>query len=393
MAENVKDYIISSGNKYLAFQQAINDKEKARIAKLLKEVNPFDKDFSSDSKNLEENEEMTSIRFRNDGRFELRFYIEGKQYSVYSKDRSKLLKKRDEKIKDIRREKRQQKNKTSNKHVYTLSEWFKFWYDNYKKPFITLQTCKEIEGLFKNHINKHFGKFFLDEITIEELQKYLNRLPKTRTKELIVTYFNACLQKAEDFEHIKKNPFKLVVRDKKIKNVRKAFTIEEQETLLKHIKKANMEHYKLFMFYLATGVRRTEALTITSDDFSGQILHIKGTKTDNADRHIKITQALKNLVFKPGKLFDYNGSYVTHVFKEYLNELKLDGTLHCLRHSYATNQYYIGTPAKQVQMNMGHAEIGITMDIYTNIVAYEDKSKIVEKIKKLYNKYYIELEN
>lgn len=350
------------------------------------------KDISSDSKNLEENEDMTSIRYRNDGRFELRFYIEGKQYSVYSKNRSNLCKKRDEKIKQLKRDKKQQKSKADIPSVYTLNEWYDFWFNNYKKPFVTYQTAKEIQSLFKNHINQHFGKYSLNDITVDELQRYLNRLPKTRTKELIVTYFNACLQKAEDFEHIKRNPFKLVVRDKKIKNTRKAFTIEEQEAILNYIKKVNEEHYKLFLFYLATGVRRTEALTITSDDFNGQILHIKGTKTDKSDRYIKITKGLKDLVYKKGRIFKYEASFITHIFKDYLDELKISGSLHCLRHSYATNQYYLGTPAKQVQVNMGHAEIGITMNTYTNIVPYEDNARIAEKIKKLYNKYYIELE-
>ena len=47
---------------------------------------------------------MAKIRYRNDNRYELRFTFEGKQYSVYSKDRSKILKKRDEKIKQLKSE-------------------------------------------------------------------------------------------------------------------------------------------------------------------------------------------------------------------------------------------------------------------------------------------------
>ena len=351
------------------------------------------KGIESDSNLLLEEEDMASVRYRKDGRFELRFYFEAQQYSVYSKDRAKLTKKKEEKIKKLKREQRERKNKIQETAVYTLNAWYEFWYNNYKLPFVSSQTAKEIKSLFKNHVLVSFGKYYLDEITIEILQTYLNKMPKTRKKELIVTYFNACMQKAEDLEHIKKNPFKLVVRDKKIKNIRKAFSIEEQERILNHIKNANYEHYKLILFYLATGVRRSEALAITSKDFNGQVLHIPGTKTDNADRYIKITKDLKNLIYKPGKIFDIGGSRVTHMFGDYLNELKITGTLHCLRHSYATNQYYLGTPAKQVQMNMGHSEINITLDIYTNIVVFEDKDKIVKKIKELYNAYYIELEN
>ena len=218
-------------------------------------------------------------------------------------------------------------------------------------------------------------------------------MPKTRIKELVLTYFNACLQKAEDLEYIKKNPIKLIVRDKKIKSVRNSFSIEEQEIILNYIKQDNYEFYKLILFYLATGVRRTEALSLKSNDFDGLIVHIRGTKTDNADRYIKITNELKALVYKPGTIFNYLSGYVTKKFKEYLTDLKISGTLHCLRHSYATNQYYLGTPAKQVQMQMGHYDISVTMNIYTNIKICEDKIKISEKIKALYNDYYIELKN
>lgn len=374
--------------------EILENLDKQQRANLKSKLVMFEnKGIESDSNLLLEEEDMASVRYRKDGRFELRFYFEAQQYSVYSKDRAKLTKKKEEKIKKLKREQRERKNKIQEKAVYTLNAWYEFWYNNYKLPFVSTQTAKEIKSLFKNHVLVSFGKCYLDEITIEILQAYLNKMPKTRKKELIVTYFNACMQKAEDLEHIKKNPFKLVVRDKKIKNIRKAFSIEEQERILNHIKNANYEHYKLILFYLATGVRRSEALAITSKDFNGQVLHVPGTKTDNADRYIKITKDLKNLIYKPGKIFDIGGSRVTHMFGDYLEELKITGTLHCLRHSYATNQYYLGTPAKQVQMNMGHSEINITLDIYTNIVAFEDKDKIVKKIKELYNAYYIEFEN
>ena len=42
---------------------------------------------------------------------------------------------------------------------------------------------------------------------------------------------------------------------------------------------------------------------------------------------------------------------------------------------------------------MGHSEINITLDIYTNIDIKQNKKEILEKIKALYNNYYIELKN
>lgn len=331
---------------------------------------------------------MPTIRFRKDNRYELRFYVNGIRYSIYSKDRTKLQKKYKAKLTEVKNIK---KEIATSK--YKLEEWFNIWLNTYKKPFVSQGTVNNIIIYFKKHILPTFGNFKLTQITIDKLQPYFNNLPIARTKELITTYFNACLKKAKDLDYIKKNPFDLIVKDKKLKNVRPAFTIFEQEKILNHIKSKDYEFYKLILFYLTTGVRRKEALTITSEDFKELILHIKGTKTKNADRKIPITQKLKDLIFKDGTIFDYKEDLVTNKFKTYLKELNIKGTLHSLRHSYATNQYYINTPAKEVQLLMGHSEINITLDIYTNIELTQDKTKMVEKIKEVYNDYYIQLKS
>lgn len=332
---------------------------------------------------------MPTIRYRKDKRYELRFYVNGYQYSVYSRDKSKLQKKYKEKLAQVKKVKREVVPSK-----YILEEWVDTWINTYKKPFISEGSYENIQIYFNKHILPTFGKMKLTGITIDLIQPFLNKMVKSRTKELIITYFNACLKKAKDLDYIKKNPFDLVVKDKKIKNVRPAFNIFEQEKILNHIKEKDFEFYKIILFYLATGVRRNEALTISPKDFNGLTLHIKGTKTLNSDRKIKITQSLKDVIINnQSHIFDYKENYVTKKFKTYINEIGIDGTLHSLRHSYATNQYYLGTPAKEVQILMGHSEINITLNIYTNIEIEQNKNKIVNKIKEVYNKYYIQLES
>lgn len=335
---------------------------------------------------------MSCIRMRPDGRYELRFYYNKKQYSVYDKNVSKLKKKKADKLKELKTlyiATTQSKNNT-----YKLNDWYKIWLETYKKPFIKPDSLSNIKIYFEKHILKKFGNWYLDNIKAADIQQYLNRLEKNRTKEFICTYFNACLQKAADLEYITKNPFILVVKDKAIKKVRPAFTIDQQEQILTYVKSNDFEFYKLIMFYLATGVRRSEALSITKSDFDENILHIKGTKTYKSDRRIKITDELKKLIIGDNqKLFDYKEDTVTSKFKAILRTLKIEGTLHCLRHSYATNQYYLGTPAKEVQIYLGHTDVNMTLNVYTNIDISHNKTEIIEKIKKLYNNYYIELKS
>ena len=332
---------------------------------------------------------MPTIRFRKDNRYELRFYVNGIQYSVYDKDKTKLQKKYKNKLAEVKKLK-----KEILPSKYNLNEWSKVWIETYKKPFVTQGSIENIYVYFNKHILPNFGSLKLKNITAESLQQYFNKIEKSRTKELIMLYFSACLEKAKKLDYITKNPFDLIVKDKKIKNVRPAFNIFEQEKILNHIKSKDCDFYKIILFYLSTGVRRSEALTITPNDFDGLKLHINGTKTIKADRNITITEDLKKVIYNENKyIFNYKENFVTKKFKTYINEIGLSGTLHSLRHSYATNQYYLGTPAKEVQILMGHSEINITLDVYTNIEIAQNKNEIIDKIKQVYNKYYIQLQS
>jgi len=46
---------------------------------------------------------MPTIRFRKDNRYELRFYVNGIQYSVYDKDKTKLQKKYKNKLAEVKK--------------------------------------------------------------------------------------------------------------------------------------------------------------------------------------------------------------------------------------------------------------------------------------------------
>ena len=47
--------------------------------------------------------------------------------------------------------------------------------------------------------------------------------------------------------------------------------------------------------------------------------------------------------------------------------LSADVTPHILRHTYATKLFYAGIDAKNAQKLLGHANIAITIDIYTHL--------------------------
>lgn len=325
-----------------------------------------------------------NIRQRKNGLWECRITKNYKSYSVYAKTKNEIK----QKLNKLKKELILNENISGRMKV---KEYYEHWFKTYKVNFITEQTQKHIKMIFETHIFPVFKDVQLEALTAFKIQTFLNNLPKNRTKEFIITYFKAILTKAWQENLIKTNPFNLIVTEKRIKADKKPFNIEEQKQILECFKTSYSEYYEIIKFYLLTGVRRTEATNITYKDFKpGYIIHIAGTKTASSDREIFVSPSyykhLQSLIVGD-KLFNFKNTYLSEKFKDVIRKLKIEGNLHCLRHTYACNMYSLGANIKFVQNQMGHSSYTITADIYTNIKRKENK----EEILKLYNNlYYIE---
>ena len=331
--------------------------------------------------NQGDEELMKNITKRKDGRLMGRKQINGQIVYVYAHSVQECLTKLKRAIKEAL------KNPKVKKVTYKLFNWLSEWYSNYVEPFIKYKSAKIVESVIKE-VKKNFEDINLTDITTHRLQSFMNLYQPSRKKEFIFTYFNACLQKAEDIMLIQRNPFKAVKRDKKLNVVRKPFNLIEQEKILKAIKGTEIE--PVILFYLCTGIRKNElnVLNIQDDiNVEKQILRVKSEKKrNNIDvyREIDITKELIELVLNNLKSFTLTTNQIYRRFKTILDELNIKGSLHSLRHTFATNQFYLGTPAKQVQVWLGHEKIELTQNIYTHI----DRSITKEDILKLYNNLY-----
>ena len=216
----------------------------------------------------------------------------------------------------------------------------------------------------------------------------MNTYPKSRKKELLSTYLKAIFEKAYNLELIDRNPVKAITMDRKIKAIRYSLNLEQQKALLKAVKGTVIE--QLVLFYLLTGVRRTEALSVKfSDiDIKNKTIHINGTKTENSVRDIPLSKKyIKHLLkFDDGRnfIFNFPPDYVTKKLHKIFKQLEIPACLHCLRHTFSTNQMYLGTPDKYRQEWLGHASLNMTNNVYTHI----DKSLTKRNIQKLYNNMY-----
>lgn len=319
---------------------------------------------------------MPNIRIRKDGRYEARIY-KGRSYSVYSKNKTELSKK----IKLL--EKQIKEKPIETKKEYTLNEWSKEWMETYKKPFVSQSTFYNINLYFTTHILPTLGKYKIDKISAIDIQKFFNNIKKSRTKEFLILYLKACLKSAYENELITKDPTRALKQEKKIRNKRDSFSINEQSIILKECKQEK-EYYQIIKFYLLTGIRRNE---IFNFEIKENGIFVNGTKTENSKRFIPLDEEyLKEINnIKSNCILKFKEDYITRKFKTTLDKLKIKGCIHSLRHTFATNNFYLGNNMKYIQEWLGHSSITITSDIYTNLKEEKDQK---EKIKMLYNNLY-----
>ncbi|GAI31392.1 unnamed protein product, partial [marine sediment metagenome] len=75
-------------------------------------------------------------------------------------------------------------------------------------------------------------------------------------------------------------------------------------------------------------------------------------------------------------------SSITHVFVKMVRKAGLKLRLHDLRHSYASIMLAAGINVKAISESLGHANIGITLDIYSHLLPGVGKAA-AERFEKL----------
>lgn len=201
------------------------------------------------------------------------------------------------------------------------------------------------------------------------------------------------MQKAEDFGIIKHNPCRAIERPTYEKQKRRAFELAEQTEILA---KLGERYAKVFYFLCCTGLRIGEFLALERCDVDFERHYIRvdssrslktgeegKTKTAAGVRKVYFADDLFE-VFGVDALgtFTYNG--VKKAFRKAFTALKLEGisVTHSCRHTFASMLYAVKVSDKIIQLQMGHAAVSTTMDVYTDILL-QGESPIYGYIRKL----------
>lgn len=306
---------------------------------------------------------------RNDGRWQYSKQTNGMLYYAIANTYRELI----EKIKEIKPKLIMSiKHKTKKTTQNTFIQYYQSYIDTYiKTKKITQEVKKDWQRQLTNDITPNFKYIKIEDITAQQIQMFLNKITQEVKRDKLYQRIRKVLQFAYATGKIKRDVTLAIERPKR-QNVqeRTPLTFHEQIQLLKAVK--NSKIFVFVVFSIVVGSRRDETMNFdmsTDIDERKLTLHIKGTKTKNADRNVTITKEFIDFLKKNMKTnkFNFQKSYPTHELGEIFKKLKIQSCLHALRHTCSANLYFLGAKDKYRQMQLGHASIVTTNNIYTNI--------------------------
>ena len=368
---------------------------------------------------------------RPDGKYEFRYTVFGKTYSVYAKSLDELRDKESEICVMKGANQARFDNRTT-----TLNDVFFLWKE--LKRGLRPNTLNNYCYMYQQYVQESLGRQYIASIKKSDVKRFFNYLADERrlkegTIEAIQTILHQVFQIAVDDEWIEKNPSDHAVKELKRSHQveskkRQALSKAEQELLLSFLSQntPNSRWYPITAVLLGTGMRVGEAtgLRWCDIDFEEGMINvnhtlvyysngknqskyaINDTKTPASKRLIPMTKAVRQAFLMEKEMQEQLGvvcdvsvdGYTDFVFVNRFGGLHTQGTLnkvyrriirdcndaeflksenpsvllpqfssHNLRHTFATRLCESGMNIKLIQDILGHSDISTTMDIYAHI--------------------------
>lgn len=346
-------------------EQSIENWEVQREQNFIKQCNGYKVTGVPKKSILEELKELlitlkikASVRQRTNGLYEVRNSAFG---SVYGRTVAELEEKLTKLIKGT----------AEKKKALLLSEYYQETYLPFKKNELAPSSISDIEINFAYIIKNGFD-MPLNRYTAESIEKFLLEIPQTRKRKKVRGILNNIFTHAKRLKIVKNNPCNDVAPVKHVSETGKALSFKKQKSFFTELfasPKVTTERKLYYVFVYLTGTRRGEALgeTVSDVDFTENILHITGTKTENSNRYLPLFPLVKKLLErvqpKNGQYFPFTTGQVNN----FLHTLLTDNRLHDLRHTFGTIAMCVQKlDPKTVALYMGHSDPTTTLKIYTH---------------------------
>lgn len=282
-----------------------------------------------------------------------------------------------------------------------LSEVIDDWWEEKEKQLSpnTVQSYKTK----KNEISDHFGSCEVFEITSEDIYTWLDSYRAKGYSQHSINDRKSVLKNILDYAtaHNKKyspsgkkfsvNPCSNVPSVKSVKPKAKRRPAAEEDVAKLEAHKTDSLIARLYYFLEYTGCRIGEAVVLQQKDidrdhhkatiskdlaFDGNDPLVKeNPKTEAGIREIDLYDNVLEILpeYKNPETFIFfpdglpRRSRLQRIQKKFQKDIGISSTAHQLRHTYAGIMHSAEIDVKDTQARLGHANISVTQDIYTEI--------------------------
>lgn len=280
----------------------------------------------------------------------------------------------------------------------TLMSWTEQCIETYKVNQSEV-TRKKFLARVRHCILEPIGDMRLIDIKPMHLQNVLNTQQGNSRTQVNEVYqaLKFIFRYALHNGLIAKDPTEGLQKPVGYKHHRRALTSVERKYFIK-VGMTDRRYY-FYLLMIFCGCRPSEAAECKGYDLSVKdgtaMLHIRGTKTDNADRYVPVPMEFWDLI-KDTPPDDYiaqtstgapiNENKRRYLWNSYTRQINLamgcrtyrnalippypladDLVPYCLRHEYCTDLARKGIDIRVAQKLMGHSDIKLTANIYTNL--------------------------
>lgn len=332
------------------------------------------------------------------------FTFEGKRYNAYGNTEREALTRMIQKKADL------ESGKVTVSGNMTVKEWAEIAITTYK-PNANENTVSKMRGRFKNYIYPQIGSMSLKSVKPVQCQAIMNLTAGKAfsTVQKVHQDISFIFKTAKQNKLIAENPAEYIIQPKARQGHFSSLSQAEKEAFEKACE--GTDRFRIFELMLYCGCRSTEAMNCRGSDVTIEdgvaMLHIRGTKTVNADRSVPIPkrfyERIRDVKEDSPIAPNYQNSFHTlSSYKSVSKSLKhaMNIAMGCrtyhkalipplplresfapydLRHTYCTDLARHGVDIRIAQKLMGHSSIKVTADVYTHI----EQEQILEQAKKI----------
>lgn len=301
-----------------------------------------------------------------------------------------------------------------NKKNQLFSDYFSEWIELYKVGAIRPVTLRKYY-INQQYIEKLAPDLLVKDLTRRTYQQLLNDYATTHEKQTTMDFHHqvkGAILDALDDGLIKQNPTrKIIIKGKKPKEKRPKFLNQfEVQALIKEMNLNSELNWDWFLLLiLKTGIRFSEALALTPNDFdfSSQKLQIektwdykstKGsfqpTKNKSSVRKVQLdwktamqfSQLIKTIplekpIFVKGRVFNSTVNTRLQVLCQKAEIPMI--SIHGLRHTHASLLLFADVSIATVAKRLGHSSMSTTQETYLHIIQElenQDNDKIMRHL-------------